>query len=514
MLHSVKNTIEEESKLTFKQVEFIKTLQIPTVMEIIVGSEFDTPHIQTKDDRWEYIRLGRKHVEIYNLNEHTNKLLKALSVKFTAGHMSPLGSVRFRTLKKIIRESVSISFSCFHKRLEMLAKANKAMDYFLLKSVTKILIRIGFPDFDIEDEETIMYLPTPNVANPFLRYEDIENTMPTHFKTLIVNRLVEFSTKDGLKSLSDSELKSLSVLGLAYSIGPRPQQFAMLRGNSVRIVATNHKTSLMRYQVSVPLAKQQVVPSGELQIALSQEVGLIIDEYKKRFDIGEEDPLYPYNSESETVLSVELHAALNNALLFIQTDETKEHIKQNTKARPIYTLYDFRHNIGHSMAMLNASAEEIAAVLGHTTTVAAQNYIKSTPELSLLKHKSLGQNPVWKDMIGLLLTGYLVDEDEWMGKTISGILKGQFFHRIGGCSRNQEKCHLVQVRSCYGCFYFRPFKSLVKHEKVLEIISEELFELVKVSHHSGNKDNPLIDTATQTKNEVEMVINRLKRRLR
>lgn len=204
-----------------------------------------------------------------------------------------------------------------------------------------------------------------------------------------------------------------------------------------------------------------------------------------------------------------LHHALNDALLFIQTDETKEHISLNQKLRPIYTLYDFRHNIGHSMAMLNASAEEIASVLGHSSTVAAQYYIMSTPELALLKHKSLGQNPVWKDMMGLLLTGYIVDENDWTGKTVSGVIKGSFIHRIGGCSRKQSKCHLAKVRSCYGCFYFRPFKCLSQHQAVLEVITDELLDLVKTSHDSGDRANPLIDTATQTKNEIEMVINRL-----
>ncbi|EGU9030334.1 hypothetical protein GA076_18915 [Vibrio parahaemolyticus] len=498
------------NNLTNEQVDFISKMSFPSVMEITQASEFDTPFVQTKSDRWEYVRLGREHEEIFNLDEYSNKLLKLISIKYTESHMAPLGTVRFNILKKLLRESDSLSFSVFKQSLEVLAKRGKAMDFFILKSATRTLIRLGFPGFDCDDEEELVRVAVPNVTDPFLRYQEVEDIMPTHFKSLIANRLVEFSTKEGLQLLSDEEIKNLAILGLSFSIGPRPQQFAMMKGLSVKLLVANHKTSLKRYEVLVPLAKQQIVPVDEPKVAISQEIGLIVDEYKKRFGLGNNDPLFPYDSDIGSPSSKVIHHALNDALLFIQTDENKEKIRLNKIHRPIYTAYDFRHNVGHSMAMAGASAEEISMVLGQTTTVAAQFYIMSTPDLALLKHKSLGQNPVWKDMMGLLLTGYLIDESEWSGKKVSGMIKGKLILRIGGCNRTQSKCHLAKVRSCYGCFYFRPFRNLYKHEVVLDVISQELIEQVKMSHDTGHKNSPLIDAATQTKNEVEMVINRLK----
>lgn len=112
-------------------------------------------------------------------------------------------------------------------------------------------------------------------------------------------------------------------------------------------------------------------------------------------------------------------------------------------------------------------------------------------------------------MMGLLLTGYSVDETEWDGYFVSGIIRGILIKRVGGCERHQRLCHLQKVRSCYGCFYFRPFRDISKHKKVLDIMTEELIDLVDVSHEGQGILNPLIDTATQTKNEIEMVINRL-----
>ncbi len=511
-LDAVKTNKPFDSNFSMAQIEFIRSLNLPTVMDITVGSDFDTPHVQTKSDRWEYKRLGKTHVNIFDLDESSNKLLKILSVKYADSHMSPLAQ-SFIYVKKVFRELDHISFQSFSSWLETKAKSNKCTGYFEIKAITRYLIRIGFPGFDIDDEETLARIAVPNTANPFLRYQDTENTMPSHLKSLIVNRLVEFSTDEGLELLSDTELKSLSVLALSYAAGPRPMQFSMMTGKTVKRVAYNAQTKLMRYQMSVPIAKQGRISVDSAKTALSQEVGLIIDSYKNRFSIKDDDAFYPYvknkyESESYT-LSTQLHKLLNDALFFIQSDETKKFIKENRKDRPTYTLYDFRHNIGHSMAMLNASAEEIAAVLGHSSLVAAQNYIMATPELSLLKHKALGENPVWKNMIGLLLTGYSVDEADWNGHKVSGMLKGKFIKHIGGCGRYQNKCHLQKIRSCYGCFYFRPFKDPAKHEVVLEIITDELLDTVQVSNDSGDKNNPLIDTATQTKNEIEMVINRL-----
>ncbi|MBT0118284.1 MULTISPECIES: hypothetical protein [Vibrio] len=502
--------------LSDEQIEFIKSMKLPSIMEITVGSEFDTPYVQTKNNRWEYDRFGSTYTNIFDLDENSNKLLKLLSIKYADSHMSPLAK-SFIYVKKMLRESQTITFQTFYNWLELKAKSNGSSGYFEIKAITKYLIRMKFPGFDIEDEVKLSRVATPNTANPFLRYQDVENTMPSHLKSLIVKRLVEFSTKEGLESLSDVELKSLSVLALSYIAGPRPMQFSMLTGRSVKRAAYNAHTKLTRYQLSVPIAKQSKVVVESTKIALTEEVGIILEEYKKRFNIRDADPLYPYTStgnQTADALSMQLHQALNNALLLIQSDETKAFIKENKKDRPTYSLYDFRHNIAHSMAMMNASAEEIATVLGHSSTVAAQHYIMATPELALLKHKSLGQNPIWQNMMGLLLTGYSVEEKDWKGHTVSGMLKGKLIKRIGGCNRHQKKCHLQKVRSCYGCFYFRPFKDVAKHQAVLEIVTNEFLDTVQVSSDSGDQNNPLIDTATQTKNEVEMVINRLNGGLR
>ncbi len=179
-------------------------MALPSVMEITQASEFDTPFIQTKSDRWEYVRLGRLYTNIFDLDVHGNKLLKILSVMYSESHI-PFGQLF--VIKKFLKEAKQLSFEYFLNYLEVRAKTGKAKGYFEVKAITKYLIRIGFPNFNIDDEEVLVRVAAPIVNDPFLRYQEVENTIPTHLKSLIANRLVEFSTEEGLLLLSDQELK-------------------------------------------------------------------------------------------------------------------------------------------------------------------------------------------------------------------------------------------------------------------------------------------------------------------
>ncbi|MEH8183790.1 hypothetical protein Q7I33_18865 [Aeromonas allosaccharophila] len=128
----------------------------------------------------------------------------------------------------------------------------------------------------------------------------------------------------------------------------------------------------------------------------------------------------------------------------------------------------------------------------------------------MLKSKALGDNPVWQNMINLLLTGYAVQEKTWLKRTVSGTLGGKLHIKIGGCERPGEDCTLAKVRSCYGCFYFRPFTDLVKHHAILDCINKEIIDTLEVSEKSGNIHNPALDIIANLKCEVQMVINRIK----
>lgn len=504
------NTSSSLESLSAEQIQFIEGLELPNRLILPTSSEFDTQSLSPSLDVWKFNYGGNKlKLNMVCTNEILTHLLKYVCVIDMQMRSAPTATNKFNHIKSFICD-LELNNDCYFKQLESLAKSDvytHPQIYYELKRICRHLFRMKMPQFDILDYEKLEEISIPSVKNSFLIYQDIENSFPSHLKRLISKGLIEHSTVQGLSALTDDELTSLTILGVSYATGMRSVQFTKLKGSYLRREAENPRSNLIRYSIEVPLAKQCKVKVEGVKVAIPDAVGFLLEEYMRRFNLGNESQLF---STQRICLSADLNILLNNALLFLQSEETKLAIACGELIPPNYTLTDFRHNVAHSMAMSGSSAEEIAYILGHSSTVAAKYYIMATPELAMIQHKALGSNPVWINMVGLMMTGYATDEKVWTGRTVSGMLKGKLFVKIGGCSRKQDKCHLSKVRNCYGCFYFRPFKKLEPHEEVYKIMSDELFELIDVTNKSGDENSAMIRTATDAKHEVELVINRLK----
>ncbi|EEW1948228.1 site-specific integrase, partial [Escherichia coli] len=150
-------------------------------------------------------------------------------------------------------------------------------------------------------------------------------------------------------------------------------------------------------------------------------------------------------------------ASLKKMLFRFSPQEIQEAVKNDDYQLPVYTASLFRHNVGHSMAMSGASAPEIAYILGQSSYVVADRYIAATPELADIREAALGRNPVFKNMIALMLTGNLVHSSEWEGRSVAGSIGGQLHYHLGGCNYEEDMCPFAQGRGCYGCLYFKPF---------------------------------------------------------
>ncbi|GIU10829.1 MULTISPECIES: hypothetical protein [unclassified Shewanella] len=495
--------------LSVEQIRFISGLELPNRLVLPTNSEFDTQSINPSLDVWEF-KYGGNQVKLNMVcqNQSLTHLLKYVCVVDFNMRSAPVEQSKFSYIKSFIC-GCNLRSEAYFNELENLARSDKTFvirKYYELKRTCRHLFRMGMPQFGTLDYEKLEEVTIPSVKNSFLIYQDIENSFPSHLKRLIGKGLVEHSTEEGLAALTDAKLTDLTILGLSYATGMRSIQFDKLRGSSLRREAQNPRTNLIRYSITVPLAKQRRVNVDGAKTAIPDSIGFMIEEYMNRFNLTKESQLF---TTDKIRLGSDLNACLNRGLLFLQSDETKMAIAIKDLIPERYVLTDFRHNVGHTMAMSGSSAEEIAYILGHSSTVAATYYIMATPELAMVQHKALGSNPVWMNMVGLMTTGYAVDKDTWVGHTVSGMLKGKLFINIGGCTRKQAKCHLCKVRSCYGCFYFRPFKNLEPHEEVYRIFSEELFELIDVTNKSGYENSPMIRTATDARHEVKLVINRL-----
>ncbi|MBW8185512.1 site-specific integrase [Shewanella nanhaiensis] len=500
--YSVQSILEQE--LTLEQECYISKLWLPQKIQVQTDSDFDTTEVSTTQPMWVFY-IGGERVS-FNFSDVSSPHLLKL-IKYCCTNLISTGrvlrSTEFTTIKECLL-SVKLTFIEYQKKLELHSSNDNDRYFFDLKSLTRLLCQLEFPGFSLDNLEDLAFIPIPNHFNPFLKYQDIENSFPSALKSQISHSIVEKSKN--VDAISTSELHDIVILGLCYFTGMRQIQLAKLAVNSFSIDTKNDTSELIRYSLEVPYAKQTKITSEKIKIALPMELGLIINEYIKRNSLEPNDRFIQFN----TNLSSQINNALQRSLLSIQSNETQSAVAKREHILPRLTVVDFRHNVGHSLAMSGASADEIAYIMGHSSTIAAAHYIMATPELAMIKSKALGNNPVWQNMVNLLITGYTVEQSQWTGKTVSGTLGGELHIRVGGCDRVNEECHLAKVRSCYGCFYFRPFSELRKHRAVLRCVDKELIEIIDISEKSGNSRNPAIATLANIKLEVQMVINRLK----
>ncbi|EHE9877064.1 site-specific integrase [Escherichia coli] len=276
-----------------------------------------------------------------------------------------------------------------------------------------------------------------------------------------------------------------------------------LAAGDFRIDTCSTTTGLVRYSVLLPYAKQRYVTTDRLILALPPEIGALVKHYidearllptDKMFNMGGSAPKFVSQSISQTILS-------------FSPQDYQFAVSCGEAALPSITSTDLRHNVGHSLAMQGASAEEIAHILGHSSLVVAKHYIRATPALALIRAKALGSNPVWQNMVAMMLTGKLVPSKEWEGRRVVGMVGDRLHYEIGGCARTDDECPFCEVRCCYGCLYYRPFLD-GHHQGVLNSVSKEVDELIAVSDSVGNALNPLISIHETTQIEIKSVIAR------
>lgn len=276
------------------------------------------------------------------------------------------------------------------------------------------------------------------------------------------------------------ELKHAVVLGLSYVTGARPVQLAKLAVKDFRIDTCNTDTELIRYSILLPYVKQRRLTTERLLLAIPSEIGSLIKHYVDRVQLLPDDKLLEMGGSAPAFVS----QAISQTVLNFSPSDYQTAVACGEAALPSITPTDLRHNVGHSLAMQGASAEEIAHILGHSSLVVAKHYILATPALALIRAKALGFNPVWQNMVAMMLTGKLVRSEEWQGRRVVGMVGDRLHYEIGGCARTDDECPFCEVRCCYGCLYYRPFLD-GDHQDVLDSISKEVDELIAVSDSVG-----------------------------
>lgn len=484
----------------------------------------DTQYLDTSEQSWALRLSGNNFV--FDFERYAEKAAKTAGderfladrtvaithlLRWAAGRFlgsySPAYAFRLLEYCSVMFTGLSVfdSKNC----IERLKKLKERDAYFPWKRLIALCCENELPGFSSDDLFDLEALQPLTPREEWQAYYDLELKL----KPAVI-RFIEMGVGRDLAILHDrttSELRGLATLVLCLEGGMRPAQLFKLKEEDFKNLHNRY------FSISIPPAKQaKRVDKAPFELDLSPEAGTIIQALidRCRPDLANGQLLrFP---DGSLAMAKSFDKALNSRLRawaarnFVGPMPETAELKDFLRHLPHLTAYDFRHHVGHSLAMSGASADQIARVLGHSSTVAARHYIAATPELAVIKQKALGENAAYQEMMGMILTGEIGEESNWRGRKVAGMVDNRLFTGIGGCS--SSSCDFEPVRSCYGCSDFNPFLD-GDHAGVRDALKAEAASQLAISDAAGQTHrNPAVLQLEGVIAEVQMVINHCKHR--
>ncbi|WP_261886149.1 site-specific integrase [Vibrio pomeroyi] len=524
---------QKSSMFTSEQLQWIKNIDLPSRLLLVSATEFDDQFLSLIPSDWRYRFSGDNKAILFSSGSHfrnllpeTITLIKYLTLEYikensagVADKFAILIARTFTEIEEVRRESL------IEKLQQLVFKVGRnhsdnSQFYYTLYALRKLERSKFFKYTGVKGdlEDLLLKVPRPRNSN-WGRYQNLDLVIPDEVCLMIENGVQQWSSKLCPK-LDNKELKlthikkvkkaaNLDVLrdciiiGIVYYTGARPVQINKMAGGDY-VVDTENKRG-MRYSLLVPYAKKTKLTIDRIRVAIPEELGKLVSLYKYLSGIGDEEPLF--SSKVSTVKMVD--KSIKSMLLKFSPKDIQEAVWTDGYVLPVYPASLFRHNVGHSMAMNGASAPEIAYIMGQSTFTVADRYIAATPEISDIREQALGRNPVFKNMLALMLTGNLILSNEWQDRRVAASIGGKLHHHIGGCNYEENICPFSQGRGCYGCLYFMPFID-GNHQAVLNSFFDELDEIRNVADDAGLLHHPLMTELVRRKDHVVQVMARIK----
>ena len=496
------------------QINKIESLLIPNVIRFMLADRYETKFINSTSSTWEFFYSGRKEyidfTEEKYLDKYEVKLLKFFLAYYSQINSPAYLSRYFKQVRsnfqKLIKNDNSFSYLSFKEvLLDLAVDESKYREYYTLKNFVRLLIAEGFEEFSEEDELDLEILERPKSFNSKLFYQEVEDPISKPTITMIQNGFAKLNSEIGEgQSIVDNVIKDASILGLIYVTGMRPVQLSKLSVEDIKIDTYTEAGENMRYSIVVPYAKQGRFNHAKVSIKLPEEIATVILQYIKQFELPTNNQLFDLGNYAVTYCTT----AINEQLFEFSPQEYQQRVSNGELIQIKYTSSQFRHHVAYSMALSGSSAEDIAYILGHSSLVTARHYIFSSPNLAQIRAIALGRNPVYQQIIAMLMTGDIITHEQDHGKNVIGFINNKIHINIGKCSY-KANCFLEPVRSCYGCVYFHPYIN-GNHKEVLECVQYELESIIYMSDAVYNSSNPIIAINEATKFEIQSVIKRCK----
>ncbi|MGS3142583.1 tyrosine-type recombinase/integrase [Aeromonas sanarellii] len=514
--------------LNAEQARWLHEKVIPCPLYLKSASEFDDTYLDTSNEIWKFKHSGRKFTidfesgkNFTSLSKEMLKLIKFACVVYASeNNASNLYSFA-NDIAKSVNGLDNLDHDVFITLLRELSinKSTHKRFYSIVYILRKLDI-LGFfesTNFDEDLEDKLLLVPRP-ATDYWSIYSDIDNVLPDPLVSMIHNGLQLWSSKLTIRTSTTEEkidhianiapritIKDLCdcvILGLVFTTGVRPVQLAKTAVGDIAV--DSQSASLKRFSYAIPYAKQLKNTTQRVLVAIPEELGNLVDLYEQVARLDKGDPLFPQDLDAQVMVN----GAIKRQLLRFSPLEMQAAVAKRQAVAPHYTATQFRHHVGHSLAMAGVSAEEIAYVLGHSSTVVANRYIAATPDLASIREQALCRNPAFKSMITLMLTGNLIHSNRWHGRKAAGSVGDMTHYHIGGCGYEESLCPYAQVRCCYGCLYFHPFID-GHHQHVLAGFENEIISIIKLADDAFIQHHPLLPELGRRKQHVQAVMARI-----
>ncbi len=255
---------------------------------------------------------------------------------------------------------------------------------------------------------------------------------------------------------SFEKLRNNIILSMSYELAPRRSQFFLLKISD--FIVLNGPSSKF-YSINLPMSKKRKSMKLEKRYrSISSKLGEKVEYFLN---------LHPNKTEKNAPLFVKKNGDGLKVHQFskIVSDELNNSI----------TITHLRHHLAQSLADQGASAEVIAEILGHNSTIPARAYITATPKIAEIKSEALGKNKRYQEIMEMMNTGKIVDKstiskERW----VKGIVGNQYIGGIGACGLpSNTACPKNPVYACYTCIKFHPFVD-GRHAKVKEGLQKQV----------------------------------------
>ena len=463
-------------------------------------------------DRWSWTYGGNPtiiHWTKLGLNSSLTELLKAF-VFHRLRTLSPKTVISCDV--RLIRFLMISEFHAFFpwNSKETIAKLLAAVSkfhgpFYGFKAFYKFAFSRGFPGFTKENNEII---EEARIRQTNCRYQKVLLQEINRLSPLDESILLDYLyTPVNIENYC--EFRDNVMLHLAFELAPRPIQLHALSTEDLEIVDSAHK--IERYfSLWLPMAKKRNTFNIEkryrkITAALGEKIVLLVQENKRLYGDTPSIPLFldpkPIGNIPPTCGRLSTEAISKIICDLLQS----RGFKKGDGATFL------RHHLAQSLADQGASAETIAEILGHNSTLPARAYIAATPAIATIKTRALGKNKTYQNIMSMLMTGQIIEkESASKGKWVQGMVGSQYIGGIGACGLPEDTaCPKNPVYACYTCSKFHPFRDGTHQEVKLSLQKQAQYFIDIAEKAMDLEHNRTFLQLERTIEAVDTVIQRI-----